>query len=502
MKKSVLFILAAFAILACACSKYGSNPLDGDQAVILTPSSKVITLDPSLEATEALSFTWTPGSNQKTGAGIGYTFEMCIKGDNFQHPYRYELGRTTYRYFSFISAIEDSKGKAISLYAILEGWQSNLDIPAAIRPVIGKPCTIQARIIAKVYSSDIGPVASEAVEVEIAPAIYIIGNATGNEWSLDKAGKFEYKGNGKYATRYQLLEGQLKFPYGTLYFEDKSGNFGNCYVAPVDNTPVVSETPLTLDKSVNNDKDNKFYINDEGVWDIELDINEMTALFTYDSEASGTPPSLYLIGPATGNAWNKPGLEVNGDANRIYTFTGKLYTGEFKFLFKTSALDPQSWQPAFTAKFQDDRENMVLHDDNDYKFVVDSTGVWTLTIDTRNKTIRYAFDKATFEPYESLWMIGSATPNGWDVSEGKPTKMTKAASNVFTWTGELKAGEMKFPVVTGHFKWCFGAKSAGNNQDLVYNPVTGTDHLINVPADGNYTVTVNLNTMKCTLDRN
>ena len=167
MKKSVLFILAAFAILACACSKYGSNPLDGDQAVILTPSSRVITLDPSLDATEALSFTWTPGSNQKTGAGIGYTFEMCVKGDNFQHPYRYELGRTTYRYFSFISAIEDSKGKAISLYAILEGWQSNLDIPAAIRPVIGKPCAIQARIIAKVYSSDIEPVASEAVEVEI-----------------------------------------------------------------------------------------------------------------------------------------------------------------------------------------------------------------------------------------------------------------------------------------------------------------------------------------------
>ena len=99
-------------------------------------------------------------------------------------------------------------------------------------------------------------------------------------------------------------------------------------------------------------------------------------------------------------------------------------------------------------------------------------------------------------------MIGSATPNGWDVSEGKPTKMTKAASNVFTWTGELKAGDMKFPVVTGHFKWCFGAKSAGNNQDLVYNPVTDTDHLINVSANGNYTVTVNLNTMKCTLDRN
>lgn len=48
-----------------------------------------------------------------------------------------------------------------------------------------------------------------------------------------------------------------------------------------------------------------------------------------------------------------------------------------------------------------------------------------------------------FTPYEGLYLVGEATPNGWDL--GNATPMTKSADSpyIFTWSGTLKTGEMK-----------------------------------------------------------
>ena len=48
-----------------------------------------------------------------------------------------------------------------------------------------------------------------------------------------------------------------------------------------------------------------------------------------------------------------------------------------------------------------------------------------------------------FTPYEGLYLVGEATPNGWSLDNATP--MTKSADSpyIFTWSGTLKAGEMK-----------------------------------------------------------
>ena len=48
-----------------------------------------------------------------------------------------------------------------------------------------------------------------------------------------------------------------------------------------------------------------------------------------------------------------------------------------------------------------------------------------------------------FTPYEGLYLVGEATPNGWDL--GNATPMTKSTDSpyIFTWSGTLKTGEMK-----------------------------------------------------------
>ena len=41
----------------------------------------------------------------------------------------------------------------------------------------------------------------------------------------------------------------------------------------------------------------------------------------------------------------------------------------------------------------------------------------------------------------SLFMVGDATPNGWD--NNNPTALVKKSKYIFEYEGELKAGEMK-----------------------------------------------------------
>jgi hypothetical protein len=55
-----------------------------------------------------------------------------------------------------------------------------------------------------------------------------------------------------------------------------------------------------------------------------------------------------------------------------------------------------------------------------------------------------AFTVTTYQPVTTtLYLIGEATPNGWSLDNATP--MTKSADSpyIFTWSGTLKAGEMK-----------------------------------------------------------
>ena len=48
-----------------------------------------------------------------------------------------------------------------------------------------------------------------------------------------------------------------------------------------------------------------------------------------------------------------------------------------------------------------------------------------------------------FSPYDMIYLVGDATPNGWDLSNATPMTATESPY-VFTWTGKLNAGELKF----------------------------------------------------------
>ena len=48
-----------------------------------------------------------------------------------------------------------------------------------------------------------------------------------------------------------------------------------------------------------------------------------------------------------------------------------------------------------------------------------------------------------FTPYEGLYLVGDATPNGWSIDNATPMAKSADSPYIFTWSGTLNTGEMK-----------------------------------------------------------
>lgn len=102
-----------------------------------------------------------------------------------------------------------------------------------------------------------------------------------------------------------------------------------------------------------------------------------------------------------------------------------------------------------------------------------------------------------------LYMIGSATPGGW--SNDKVTAMSESTTEtgVFTYNGVLTDGEFRFTTTVGDF-WPGYAADPSDNSKLAYyedTPPDGSDISWNV-VEGNYTITVNLETLSIDIRQN
>ena len=100
----------------------------------------------------------------------------------------------------------------------------------------------------------------------------------------------------------------------------------------------------------------------------------------------------------------------------------------------------------------------------------------------------------TEPPYATVYMVGDATQNDWDNTKATPMYRSVEDIFIYTYTGPLKAGNLKFLGVLG--KW---APQWGNNgsggvafRETEANPDPGT---FTVPSAGYYTVNLDLRNM-------
>lgn len=152
--------------------------------------------------------------------------------------------------------------------------------------------------------------------------------------------------------------------------------------------------------------------------------------------------TLYIIGSASPNGWSADNaLELTSQADpTVFVYQGGLGAGTFKFITTKGQFLPSYNKGA-------DNTKIVLRtsdSDPDEQFSITETAVYKVTVSLLDLSITY--EKVDLPAYSEIYMVGDASPNGWDISNA--TKLVQSATDpfVFTYTGVMNAGDFKFPV--------------------------------------------------------
>ncbi len=198
--------------------------------------------------------------------------------------------------------------------------------------------------------------------------------------------------------------------------------------------------------------------------------------------------TLYLIGSASPNGWDAGkalALTPQSDPT-LFTFQGTLNAGELKFITTSG-----QFLPSYN-KGADDSHIVYRTSDNqpDNKFTINETAVYKVTVSLLDLAI--VINKMNLPPYSSLYMVGSAAPNGWDIS--KATQLVQNADNpyLFTYTGVMNAGEFKFPV-NRNSDWGQDMYMKTDDTHMyLHKGGASDDNKWSVTKKGYYTITLNL----------
>jgi hypothetical protein len=137
--------------------------------------------------------------------------------------------------------------------------------------------------------------------------------------------------------------------------------------------------------------------------------------------------------------------------------------------------------------------------DNKWLINESEAGDYKITINTENEVIRIE----QLISYDNIYIVGDASPSGWDITDPEAFTQDDTDPFVFTWQGNLAEGELKFSTFTGD--WCDGdwllATSADQSLSATdYSifsgcPESDQDHKWKVTASdvGEYLITVDLN---------
>lgn len=403
-------IVLSLPLLFTACSDDYMETNLGNQPLTLSVSESTVVLDVTAPQSNALNFEWTSGSNFNTNAAITYTFELGL-GTNFEKSIQTDLreGKTSVSY------------KTEELNAILLN---------EFKVAPGNEVELQARVTAKVHHEGIQPQVSETTKIKVtgykpvSSTLYLIGSAAPNGWSADDATKMNTVSGaaGGFVWQGKLNAGELKF-ITTL------GSFMPSYNKGADDTKLFF-------RESDDDPDDKFTIPTTGIYKISVNIINLTIYIeTLDAPEYS---ELWFVGNPTG--WSFKPMTVDASDPFVFYYNADLSAGgEFKIATVNGSWDGVFFRPVVDQTGEGAEQDVdKWAGDPDYKWNI-SGGVYKIKLDTRDMKI----DILPFTPYVMIYLVGDATPNGWSIDNATP--MTAGSDpNVFTWTGTLNEGEMKF----------------------------------------------------------
>lgn len=242
--------------------------------------------------------------------------------------------------------------------------------------------------------------------------------------------------------------------------------------------------------------DNKWEITEAATYDVIVNLADMT-IDIKKHYADFVVDHLFVIGDAIWSGWGFANSTVLfPDENGICKATLYLEKNKgFKFMAESDfeGLQFRAGDADVTLK-NDVASSLVSSEDNreDTRFMVSESANYDIVCDVKNKTItltKSAYQDAHAKHAE-LWMIGTATPNGWQIDKGVLLKQDAENPMVYTATANLKEGEFKF-IVNKYmgFDQTAYVKDAADDSKVVYG---GDDNKWNITEAGTYDVKLNL----------
>lgn len=462
-------MLAACLLLLVSCTKTDKMELNkGDNLLSLTADKSTVVLEEKNRNADAVTLNWTSGSNKGTNSAISYTILIDKQGNNFSNAVSENMGKAV---FSRKYTVKDLNDLVINKWAVTPGTEVTLEAKVIIE-VANNP---------KLADSSAVFVWTVKTYQAVTTTLYLIGDAAPNGWdnnqatalslSLSEPGVFTWRG--------QLRAGEYKF-ITTL------GQFLPSYNKGSDNNRLVYRTE-------DSQPDDKFMNASQGMYDISVNLLNLTISVT----AASTPPydRLWMLGDATPTGWNIDNpTEMRVDSSNLFVFTygGMLNAGEFKIPvstgdFSTDYYMPLTNHPAIT----ETGVQLVPNGNPDNKWQITAAGPYKIKLDLQNMTIQIK----PFVPYTQIWMVGDASPAGWNINS--PQAMTPTPGNPyeFSYTGPLSAGEFKFPLATGdwgcdYFMPVVNGSGPGSTQ-MKFVASGSPDFKWRITEAGNYKVTIN-----------
>lgn len=429
--KSLQLSLIIFAcILSFSCRRLGVVlPPPNNNQITLSASGSTVILAQINNIDTAISFNWTTGTNKGTGAAISYVLQIDKQGNNFSNPVTKNLGQQVYSFGFTNGDLNDS---------ITTHWQ----IPA------GDSLALEARVIANVSDSSVPPQVSQTVSfsvktyIPITTTLYIIGDAAPNGWSNSNAAALTPNPNvpGEFDFQGTLTPGNFKF-ITTL------GSFLPSYNKGADSATLVYRTS-------GDQPDNQFTVTTDGVY--KITVNLLTLTVNVSQVALPAYSKLWIIGDATPLGWGistPDSLVTDPDNAFIFKYNQVLNAGEFKIATAANGsydipfYEPLTNHPSIT----DTTMQLTPVGGTDVKWYIANPGAYKIYINLLTMSVHIN----TFQPYSQLWIVGDATPAGWNIDTPTPLVATPGDPYTFTYTGYLNVGEFKIPVATGDWNTNF-----------------------------------------------
>ncbi len=333
------------------------------------------------------------------------------------------------------------------------------------------------------YGIGLGLNVTKMVRIHESPPVYnIVGSATPKGWDNINAEAMTYnKETGRYTWTGSLKAGELKFL-------SRLGSWNHCIWATFPNEPVMSGHPQSIFIG-SNARDNKFIFSTAGNYTIELDTEAKTMIVRKED---GVQP-IYLIGDATPAGWNNTGaIEMTQDESGTYTWSGDLKAGHFKFITQLG-----TWNSLVPARSSNEpvingyRHQVSPQYRGDYRFAISKAGHYTVSLNTERGTMEVSGRSG-----DPVYLIGDATPAGWNNTGAIAMTQDNEESWIYTWTGTLKPGHFKFITQLG--TWNSLVPVPASNQPVEVGKTYGLtndyrgDYRFVVSTAGTYTITVDV----------